>query len=39
VTLSVGDELRELSAGESCTFSVRGAPSATEAHSTSGEKR
>jgi len=39
VTLRVGDELRELSAGESCSFSVRGAPSATGAHSTSGEKR
>ena len=39
VTLRIGDELRELSAGESCSFSVRGAPSATGAHSTSGEKR
>jgi hypothetical protein len=35
VTLRIGDELRELSAGESCSFSVRRAPSATEAHSTS----
>jgi trehalose/maltose hydrolase-like predicted phosphorylase len=39
VTLRIGEEVRELSAGESCSFSVRGAPSATGARSTSGEKR